>query len=99
MSDLHRSTPHQEVPTREQIALRAYQLYERRGCQHGRDMEDWFAAESELRSQNAPVTPLSFSSSDRSRAISSSASRRQSKTRPAFETSNPVDRHDHTTRI
>lgn len=98
MPDFFRSTPKQEVPTREQIAQLAYELYERRGRENGRDMEDWFAAESELRSQNAPVRPISASSSssDRSRTSSVSASRRQSKTRPSFETpnsTNPVDHH------
>jgi hypothetical protein len=31
------------------IAHRAYELFEMRGCEHGRDWEDWFRAESELR--------------------------------------------------
>lgn len=99
MSDFFRSTPKQEVPTREQIAQRAYELYQNRGREDGRDMEDWLAAESELRNQNAPVRPISTSSSnDRSRTSSVSASRRQSKTRPSFETPNPpnsVDQPDH----
>lgn len=99
MSDLYRSTQKQEVPTREQIAQRAYELYESRGCENGRDMEDWFAAESELRNQNAPVRPISSSSSnDRARTSSVSASRRPSKTRPSFETPNPpnsLDQQDH----
>lgn len=102
MSDLYRSTPKQEIPTRERIAQRAYELYERRGCENGRDMEDWFAAESELRNENAPVTPISSSSSDRSRTSSLSASRRQSKTRSSFENPNPpspVDHEDRTTRL
>jgi hypothetical protein len=30
------------------IAHRAYELFETRGCEHGRDWEDWFRAESEL---------------------------------------------------
>jgi hypothetical protein len=30
------------------IALRAYQLFEARGCEHGHDREDWFRAELEL---------------------------------------------------
>jgi hypothetical protein len=30
------------------IAHRAYKLFETRGCEHGRDWEDWFRAESEL---------------------------------------------------
>jgi hypothetical protein len=36
-------------PTHKDIARRAYQLYERRGREHGRDWEDWFQAERELR--------------------------------------------------
>lgn len=31
------------------IAHRAYELYERRGGGHGRDWEDWFQAEQEVR--------------------------------------------------
>ena len=30
------------------IELRAYGLFETRGCEHGHDWEDWFRAESEL---------------------------------------------------
>ena len=36
-------------PTHEDIARRAYQLYEDRGGDHGRDWQDWFRAERELR--------------------------------------------------
>ena len=35
-------------PTHEDIARRAYQLYEERGGEHGRDCQDWFRAEREL---------------------------------------------------
>ena len=35
-------------PTHEDIARRAYQLYEERGGEHGRDQDDWFQAEREL---------------------------------------------------
>jgi hypothetical protein len=35
--------------THEEIARRAYQLYEERGGEHGRDWEDWFQAERDLR--------------------------------------------------
>jgi hypothetical protein len=30
------------------VALRAYQLFENRGCVHGRDLDDWFRAELEV---------------------------------------------------
>ena len=36
-------------PIHDDIARRAYQLYEERGREHGRDREDWFQAERELR--------------------------------------------------
>ena len=40
------------------IALRAYQLFEDRGCEDGHDLEDWFRAESEM------LLPISFSIDD-----------------------------------
>jgi len=44
---------HQDVPTRGQIQLRAYELYVQRGGEDGRDLEDWLAAERELRNQHS----------------------------------------------
>ena len=35
-------------PTRDEIARRAYQLFEERGREPGREWEDWFRAEREL---------------------------------------------------
>jgi hypothetical protein len=35
-------------PTHHEIARRAYQLFEERGREPGREWEDWFRAESEL---------------------------------------------------
>jgi hypothetical protein len=37
------------TPTEDEIARRAYQLYEARGGAHGRDLDDWLQAERELR--------------------------------------------------
>ncbi len=93
MSDLHRSTPKQDVPTRDQIAQRAYELYERRGSEPGRDIEDWLAAEIELRSQNLPGTPMSSAFNDRSRSSFPTSRQGQSKTKTpsSLETRNPVD--------
>jgi HSP20 family molecular chaperone IbpA len=31
-----------------QLAKRAFQLFEERGCEHGHDLDDWFKAEAEL---------------------------------------------------
>ena len=40
-----------DIPTKEQIEKRAYELYLARGCQPGMDVEDWLAAERELNAQ------------------------------------------------
>jgi len=34
--------------SREDIARRAYELYTQRGCEAGKDVEDWIRAEQEL---------------------------------------------------
>jgi hypothetical protein len=36
----------------ERVAKRAYERFEERGGEHGRDMEDWLEAERELMSRN-----------------------------------------------
>jgi hypothetical protein len=36
-------------PTDDDVRRRAYQLFLQRGAEHGRDWEDWLAAERELR--------------------------------------------------
>lgn len=38
----------QQLPTQEQIAKRAHELYLERGCSHGKDKEDWMRAELQL---------------------------------------------------
>ncbi len=35
----------------DQIRRRAYQIYEARGSEHGRDMQDWLEAEQELQTK------------------------------------------------
>jgi hypothetical protein len=37
--------------SREDIAHRAYELYTQRGCEPGKDIEDWVRAEKELASE------------------------------------------------
>jgi hypothetical protein len=37
-----------EAPSHDEIAARAYELYQRRGEAHGQDLEDWLLAEREL---------------------------------------------------
>lgn len=43
-------------PTREEIARRAYALFEQSGRIPGRDMQNWLAAEAELSSARKPGT-------------------------------------------
>ena len=38
-----------KLPTHDEIAARAYELFERRGYAHGHHQEDWIQAEAELR--------------------------------------------------
>jgi HSP20 family protein len=45
------------------IAVRAYDLFERRGREHGRDWEDWFRAEAEL------LRPVEIKLNDSGRAF------------------------------
>ena len=37
------------IVTNSDIARRAYEFYEQRGGEHGRDLDDWLLAENELR--------------------------------------------------
>jgi len=36
------------TPTNEEIALRAYEIYQARGAEDGLDLDDWLQAEREL---------------------------------------------------
>jgi hypothetical protein len=38
-------------PSTEDIAHRAYELYTQRGCEPGKDIEDWVRAQKELASE------------------------------------------------
>ena len=38
----------EKAPTREEIELRAYEIYLRRGGEEGKALDDWLAAEKEL---------------------------------------------------
>ena len=60
------SDSNKKVPTHEQIALRAFEIYLQRGGESG-ELDDWFAAEKELTESRerdahepnpADVTPL-----------------------------------------
>ncbi|HUJ33050.1 MAG TPA: DUF2934 domain-containing protein [Candidatus Acidoferrum sp.] len=43
-------------PSREEVAVRAYEIYLKRGGEPGRDVEDWVAAEQELSNRLASET-------------------------------------------
>ena len=47
--------PAEGSPTREEIELRAYQIYMERGGADGQDMDDWLQAERELVERSVPV--------------------------------------------
>ena len=38
-----------DVPSPEEIRLRAYELHLQGGCVHGRDLDDWLQAERDLK--------------------------------------------------
>jgi hypothetical protein len=42
-------------PTREEIEVRAYELYRQCGCQHGHDLQHWLEAEQELSATDAEL--------------------------------------------
>ena len=42
-------------PTHEEIARRAYEIFEERGRPHGRDQEHWLEAEAQLKAPKAAI--------------------------------------------
>ena len=40
----------------DEVAKRAYEIYQARGGQHGADMDDWLEAERQLKQQQQPQT-------------------------------------------
>ena len=42
---------HQHAIPQEAVAVRAYELFYARGCEHGHDLDDWFQAEAQLREE------------------------------------------------
>jgi hypothetical protein len=47
-----RSKIEQELPTKEQVEARAYELHLQRGGKDGHDLEDWLVAENELKQKH-----------------------------------------------
>lgn len=44
------------APAYEDIARRAYELFQQRGGEPGHEQEDWLQAEKDLRQQKAPLS-------------------------------------------
>jgi hypothetical protein len=53
IAPLSASAQREPTITREQIARRAYEIWQARGCPHGRDIDHWLEAERQLRSRQA----------------------------------------------
>ena len=51
------SNPAQAQSMEEKIRLRAYLLFEKRGGEHGHDLEDWLQAEAEVLRSNLSAPP------------------------------------------
>jgi hypothetical protein len=48
-----------DVERNEHIRVRAYELFEQRGREEGRDMEDWLRAEAEMQGSARPRSKAS----------------------------------------
>jgi hypothetical protein len=49
MADQHQSERNEmKMPSRDDVARRAYELFQARGAEPGRDLENWLEAEREL---------------------------------------------------
>ena len=44
-------------PDQHEVAIRAYEIYCGRGCEHGLDLDDWLEAERQLREELATELP------------------------------------------
>jgi hypothetical protein len=47
-NELHSAIPITEPDSTQEIRVRAYELFEQRGREPGRDLDDWLQAEAEL---------------------------------------------------
>lgn len=56
------------LPTKQEVQLRSYQIWEREGRPHGRDQEHWFRAERELAVAGRPVKRAAARSATRATA-------------------------------
>lgn len=49
------------VPTQDEIAAYAYEIYLREGCPNGKELEHWLRAEAELRRSNIAASEVASS--------------------------------------
>jgi hypothetical protein len=69
------------LPTKQQVQLRSYQIWEKEGRPHGRDQEHWFRAERELAATDRPVKRAAARSTTRAATKAAPAKKAASKTR------------------
>lgn len=71
-TQMKNQTPMQTEPSRDEITLRACEIWKAHGCQEGHDMEYWLKAEAELQAaerQNAPRVVVSLNANPSPRAV------------------------------
>jgi hypothetical protein len=47
-NDKYQPSPGENHPNEDEVARRAYELYEARGAEPGHELEDWLEAENEI---------------------------------------------------
>ncbi|MBI4469422.1 MAG: DUF2934 domain-containing protein [Acidobacteria bacterium] len=61
----------------EAISLRAYEIYQRRGGAHGRDLDDWLQAENEVLAALTEPTALGLAANNTQTAVQTGDTTRQ----------------------
>lgn len=59
--------PVQARSVEEKIRFRAYLIFEKRGGEHGRDLDDWLQAEAEILRSNLSAPPVRLIPAKKSR--------------------------------
>ena len=72
--DKDKNSPPRSGVSRDEVAQRAYQLWEAGGCPSGRDLEFWLQAEAQLQSGKQTSSPKAAVSGDGQRRESPGAS-------------------------
>ncbi len=69
------------MPTKQDVQLRSYQIWEKEGRPHGRDREHWFRAERELATTGGLAKRTAAGSTTRATAKAAPGKKAASKTR------------------